>query len=30
MGSNSGTIGATVPIIDEFFKNQVNNFFDEK
>jgi predicted NBD/HSP70 family sugar kinase len=30
MGSHSGTIGATVPIIDEFFKNQINTFIEEK
>ena len=30
MGSHSGTIGATVPIIDEFFRSQINTFIDEK
>ncbi|MFA7420915.1 MAG: ROK family protein [Melioribacteraceae bacterium] len=29
MGSHSGTIGATVPIIDEFFKNQINAYLDK-
>ncbi|MGD8780821.1 MAG: ROK family protein [Ignavibacteria bacterium] len=29
MGDYTGTIGATVPIIEEFFKNQVNIYVDE-
>ena len=30
MGGNSGTIGATVPVIEKFFNEQINILIDEK
>lgn len=30
METNSGTIGSTVPIIEDFFKNQISSFINEK
>ena len=28
MGINSGTIGATIPIIEDFFKKEINSYID--